>query len=71
MNDEASIIDAALSTAAWSARAAIHSSMKISPGALDFHRNVILDIPIIADLQLLRQQRQALIDRNLIRTANT
>jgi hypothetical protein len=28
---------------------------------------MILDIPIIADLQLLQQQRQALIDRSLMR----
>jgi hypothetical protein len=67
MNDVALIIDTALNTAAYSARAAIHTTMKISPGALVFHRDMILDIPIIADLQLLQQQRQALIDRNLMR----
>ena len=67
VNDVALIIDTAPSTAACSARAAIHSTMKISPGALIFHRDMILDIPIIADLQLLQQQRQALIDKNLMR----
>ena len=68
VDDAAMLIDTALSTAAFSARAAIHSTLKISPpGALVFHRDMVLDIPIIADLQLLQQQRQALIDRNLMR----
>ena len=67
VDDAAMLIDTALSTAAYSARAAIHSTLKISPGALVFHRDMVLDIPIIADLHLLQQQRQALIDRNLMR----
>jgi hypothetical protein len=67
VNDVTMIISTALNTAACSARAAIHSAMQISPGALIFHRDVILEIPIIADLQLLQQQRQAPIDQNLMR----
>jgi hypothetical protein len=61
------IIDTALITAPYSAQAAIHSTLKISAGALVFHRDMFLDIPIIADLQLLQQQQQALIDKNLMR----
>jgi hypothetical protein len=62
------IADTALSTAAQLARAAMHSASKISPGALMLHRDVVLDIPVIADLQSLhQQQRQALIDKNLMR----
>ena len=53
INDAAMLIDTALSTAAYSARAAIHSTLRISPGALIFHRDMILDIPIIADLHLV------------------
>jgi hypothetical protein len=56
------IIVTALQTAAYSAREASHGSLKITPGALVFHRDMILNIPIIADLELLRQRRQALID---------
>lgn len=61
------IVDTALQTAAYSARSAIHGTLKISPGALVFHRDMLLDIPIIADLQLLQQNRQALIDERLLR----
>ena len=59
------VIDNALQTAAYAARTAIHSSMKISPDALVFQRDMLLDIPLIADLHLFQQKRQALIDERL------
>ena len=65
-DQSAMLIDTALQTAAYSAHAAIHSSMKISPGALVFQHDMLLDIPIIADLHLLHEQCQALIDTWLI-----
>jgi hypothetical protein len=66
--DEAGlIIDTALQTTAYSARAAIHSTFKISPVALVFHRDMLNDIPLNADLELIRQRRQALIDEQLVR----
>ena len=54
-----------LQTAAYAARVTIHSSMKISPGALVFQRDMLLDIPLIADLHLLQQKRQVLINERL------
>ena len=66
MEDVNHLMDTTLATATYSACAAIHSTLNISPGALVFHRDMLLDIPLIADLYLLRQQRQALIDRNLM-----
>jgi hypothetical protein len=68
VNNAAFLINTALSTAACLARAAIHSTLKISPGALLFHRDMILETPIVADLHLMHQQRQALIDKNLLPT---
>jgi hypothetical protein len=67
--DEAAlIVDPALQTAAYIDRAVIHGFLKITPGALVFHRDMILNIPLLKDLQLLRQRRQALIDEQLIRS---
>ena len=60
------LVDTALQTAAYSARTAIHTTLKISPGALAFHRDMLLNIPVFADLQLLRDNRQALIDKQLM-----
>ena len=70
INDANLLIDTALATAGYSARAAMHHTLKISPGALVFHRDMLLDIPVISDLQLLQQRRQTLIDKNLL-TANS
>ena len=53
VDEAALIVDTALQTAVHSACTAIHSTLKISPGALAFHRDMLLNIPLIADLQLL------------------
>ena len=60
-------IESALQTAAYAARTALHSTMKLSPGSIAFHRDMILNIPLIVDFELLRQRRQALIDKSLLR----
>jgi hypothetical protein len=61
------IVDSALATATYAVRTAVHRTTGISPGALAFHRDMLLPIPIIADLDMLRQKRQALVDKNLLR----
>jgi len=66
LNDATLLIDTAISTAAYAARASIHRTMGISPGSLVFHRDMFLDIPLIADLYLLQQNRQVLIDKQLM-----
>jgi hypothetical protein len=44
-DEAAPIIDTALQTAAYSGRTAIHGSVKITPGARVFHRDMIFNIP--------------------------
>jgi len=70
MNAATLLVDTAISSASYAVRAAVHQTMKISPGALVFHRDMFLNIPVIADLHLLLQNRQALIDKQLLE-ANT
>jgi len=60
------IIENVLATASCAAHTAVHSTMKISPGASAFHRDMLSNTPIAADLQLLQQRWQALIDHNLV-----
>jgi len=64
------MVDTAISTATYAARAAVHNNMIILPGPLVFHRDMFLDIPIMVDLQLLQHNRQVLIDKQLM-LANT
>ena len=63
-------LDYALATASYALRSSCHRTMGLSPGAVVFHRDMLIDVPFIADLLLLRNKRQALIDYNLRRENN-
>ena len=61
------IMDNALATVMHATRCAVNNIMKTSPGALTFCRDMFVDVPIISDLIAIRNNRQQLIDSNLIR----
>ena len=60
------LINTALQTASYAAKAAIHSTMKLSPGAMCFSRDMVLNIPVLADFRLLQQRKEAVIRYNLL-----
>ena len=60
------LVDTAIANAVFAARATVHSALQTTPSGLAFGRNMVLDIPLVADLELIRQQRQQLIDNRLI-----
>jgi transposase InsO family protein len=64
------LVDTALATASHALRSTVHSTMGLSPGSIVFHRDMFLDIPFVADLLMLREKRQAMIDYNLRRENN-
>jgi len=45
----------------------MHTTMKESPGNMAYPRDMLLNIPLIVDFELMRQRRQTLVDRNLLR----
>lgn len=61
------LIDNVIARVMHALRATVHRTLNISPGALVFHRDMLLPIPIIADFEQLRERRQALIDWNAAR----
>ncbi len=62
------VIEETLATAMHACRCACTSSLGYnSPGALAFHRDMFLDIPLIADIITLQKNRQALVDKRLLR----
>jgi transposase InsO family protein len=61
------LIETVLQTTAYAARATIHTTMQCTPGSLVFQRDMILNIPLIADFRLLQERRQAMIDSKLMR----
>ena len=67
-NDANQIVDNALATVVHSSRCAVNHTMQTSPGALVFQRDMIMNVPLIANLYSIQQRRQQLIDENLRRT---
>ena len=61
---KASDIDSILSNAAWAVRSTHHTVLKASPGAAIFGRDMLFDIPFIADWQKIGEYRQKLTDRS-------
>ncbi len=57
-------IDVFLSDAAWAVCSTYHTVLKASPGAAIFGRDMLLDIPFIANWQKIGERRQKLTDLN-------
>jgi transposase InsO family protein len=58
------LVDTCLAAASRALRSAIHQSMQVSPGALVFHRDMLLPIPMLANYNEIRLRRQAIVDEN-------
>jgi transposase InsO family protein len=61
------IVDRALATAQLALRTVVHSTLGASPGAIVFHRDMLLEVPYVADLLMMRDNRQAMIDYSVRR----
>ena len=46
---------------------AVNHTIQTAPGALVFRRDMLMDVPLIEDMDAIRGRRQQLIDENLIR----
>ncbi|MGH7954721.1 MAG: hypothetical protein ACREOZ_02045, partial [Gloeomargaritales cyanobacterium] len=57
-------IDCCLAAAMRALRIAVHTTLKISPGAAVFHRDMLLPVETIADWELIQRNKQALINAN-------
>jgi transposase InsO family protein len=64
------LVDTAIADAVYATRCTYHSVLKTTPGGLAFGRDMILNIPMITDLQQLQKRRQELIDGRLIEANN-
>ena len=62
------LVDNALANAMYATRASYSGSVKTTPGALAFHRDMVMNIPLLADLTLIQQNRQQMIDQRLIQS---
>ena len=53
------LIDSILASAAYAYRATVSTALGVSPAALVYHRDMQLNVPIVADYALVRAKRQA------------
>jgi hypothetical protein len=60
-------VDKALSNAMHTMRAGVHTTLGSSPGNLVFNRDMLFNIPFIADWHAITQRREHLIHENLMR----
>jgi hypothetical protein len=60
-------IDVFLSDAAWAIRSTYHTVLKASPCAAIFGRDILFNIPFIADWKKIGEHRQLLTDCNTAR----
>ena len=56
-----------LTNAAWAVRSTYHTVLKASPGAAIFGRDMLFDIPFLADWNKIGEYRQCQTDRNTAR----
>jgi len=52
-------VDTVLASAPLGLRATVHTALTVSPGAAVFGRDMLLNIPVSADWEMIRQRRQA------------
>ncbi len=60
----ASDIDIFVADAAWAICSTYHTVLKASPGAAIFGRDMLFDLPFIADWKIIGEHRQRLTDLN-------
>ena len=60
-------IDEWVSNAAWAIRSTFHTVLKSTPGAAVFGRDMLFDIPYIADWDEIGHRRQRQVDRDNVR----
>jgi len=61
------LVDDVLATAMHAMRATVSQALGTSPSGIIFHRDMFLDLPLMGDLQLIRDKQQVLINENLHR----
>ena len=58
------IVDNFITNASWAVRLTYHTVLKLLPGAAVFGRDMLFDIPYLADWKAIGQRRQKLVDQN-------
>ena len=58
------LLDSALASAIFGLRSTIHTTLKQTPGALAFNRDMLLNVPVETQVQHIQARRQTMVNRN-------
>ena len=58
------LLDNCIASVIRALRTAVHRTLRVSPGALVFQRDMLLPIPVLANYDLVRERRQVVVDDN-------
>ena len=58
------LMETAIASTIFALRSTVHTSLGTTPGIIAFHRDMLLNVPVIADLQAIQEKRQQLVARN-------
>jgi len=67
---ELDMVDTFIDNAVWAICSTYHTVLKASPGAAIFRRDMLLNIPFVADWHKIGDYRQSQTDRSSIRENN-
>ena len=62
------MVDELLTNIAWAVCSTYHTVIKTTPGAATFGRDILFDIPYLADWNQIRKRRQTLVDQSCDKT---
>ena len=65
--DTTNMIGNALATVVHASQCAVNHTMQTSPGEIMFNRDMMVNVPLIANLLAIGNRRQHLVDKNLRR----
>ena len=58
------LVDTALATTQRAIRSAVNTALGVTPGSMIFHRDMLLNVPTIVDLEQIKARRHAIANRN-------
>jgi hypothetical protein len=62
LDDAHLLVDTAVANTIYATRATFHEGLLTTPGVLSFSHDMVLNIPFVADLKLIKNHHQQLID---------
>ena len=67
LHEAENLVDTMLANTVYALRTAVHTTLQSSSAAIAFGRDMIFNVPFIADLQTMQYRKQRLVDKSSAR----